>query len=720
MNAPNLHTSEIEEQLELLIEQVKRNGIVSATFLDVKTIVAAVAQYDSAETEDARAIQAKLQHLLLSQRKPLLEEVTAVQQTLNSAEITLDTLNTTVATLERADQLLTILSRIDTRLQRDEREQLEQLRQAFTLHKRQHDQWRRFAEIKAESDALLASAADTTLPGQIALSRAEEALTKVRGAFTTQAEGSIALRSELAKLQAETERTRNRLRRLHEMPTTRVLVGDLASLIRDWQPLAAREPETRVTYWSDSTLSADQEEQPIAHAIEIARERYRAEATNKLNEYATNATAALERSAPNEAWAAVQQWRKLPGLFDDAVLNDGARRSLENLIRPKEQEVKAAYDRWLRTRDWIEQANETVPQNPLAALMLYEKAFGDGGYAAHPDLPALRAEIEQQARKQVTQIVSELENAVRREQWSMVNRLLQRADQLRSLLTPSEPLLTQLNEFVILYNDGIAPWLNTPRAIDAERDYLLGLQRQYASSYWNDWHNIQQRVVELDARRSVQGMVAEIERNCNPQTTLSELMRLQRDVQAFKSSPSNNGQVDMQPLDAALRRLEAWIGYATARDEFALETEIDESADIALDLIQLPDLQRIAEALIAAERDVEAQRAVQQANYARRLQRLQTNDRRARQTLDRIGRLLNSVQSLEIDELRDMRLDLQRQLRKPTTLHTQLMTTYEEVRDKLHQRVSRRLRELVSQDSQFYQDLPIAEAKMLVEELERV
>lgn len=225
----------------------------------------------------------------------------------------------------------------------------------------------------------------------------------------------------------------------------------------------------------------------------------------------------------------------------------------------------------------------------------------------------------------------------------------------------------------------------------------------------------------MESRQSIQGIIEAIDQHNHKDAALMTLKRLLGDAREVQVSPPPGvARSEMRPFDEAIGRLEAWIGYVMARDEFALEVSGDESTDIAIELIQLPDLQRIEQALDVVKSDATVQQAAQQANFALRLKKLKTNDQKAKKALERTKALLERLQPLQVEELRDLHYQLQQHLRKPSTLRHQLLDSYNDVRGQLMRKVSLRLRELILLDNHYYQKLPLAETKILVEELRRV
>lgn len=94
----------------------------------------------------------------------------------------------------------------------------------------------------------------------------------------------------------------------HEMPTTKLEVSELASLILDWRKQIASESQKKVSYFSDveGTLISTQ---PLEKALEIAERRLKAMRRAKIEEYTAEVRSILNdpRRSPEDARAVLER-----------------------------------------------------------------------------------------------------------------------------------------------------------------------------------------------------------------------------------------------------------------------------------------------------------------------------------------------------------------------------------------------------------------------------
>ena len=489
-------------------------------------------------------------------------------------------------------------------------------------------------------------------------------------------------------------------------------------MIVDLIERAKRNPSELVTFFSSADYDAVREPMEAARAAGIAKEWLVLKLWKpKIQEYIETARDNLAKHKPREALSALRRWESLPGLNDARIglpLPDTLRSQINNV----EKEIQSKLTLLEKAEELIQKAN--LEQDPVRAYELWEKAQQTFPYL--PALPETKKTIAANAKSEIETLLTETQKGLEEEQWNRAKLRLDRIQKLLSLrLALPARLRDRYDELDQVYQ-AIRPLADRMSrkslSLQQEIDLLESLQRTYSGSYWDHWDTWQRRLAELQARSNVEALERQIHDQCNANAALDSLESLQQDCQRMiKNPPTGISDSDRQRLQDHLRRLEAWIGFARARDVLAM---IRGTGGMKREgeWVVIPDLSEVESDIKTAKKDPKAARAVRSRRLEATLRRLQGQDQQIAQEIQEV-RDLDLLNTPTLDKAREAEQRIRRWVNQPSSHRTELLELQDLARSILREELLSKARELVDQaQSDYFANLDVASVEKILKEFD--
>jgi hypothetical protein len=483
------------------------------------------------------------------------------------------------------------------------------------------------------------------------------------------------------------------IRQRHEFPVTKQ-EGEIVFVVLDFVALLQQVPEAQVTYFASEEPKADPKAMLVSEAAKVARRRLVMFWEKKVGEYLDTAQGHLDRHKPRLAEAAVRDCETLPGRYDER-LGVSFPSYLETRIGEMQKKIRPELEK-LRTAE-TKLAQARASNAPLEAHQYWTAA--KNGYPHVDGLDEVRQQIVTKAWQEVNLTIPDIKTRLEREEWQPAQQKLAYVSQLLTVTGPGEaPEQNELQKKVAsLQNvyEQILPVIDLEAGRlhgEEERRHLEMLQQQYQDGFWSFWHGLQTRLRQLQARHSVAAIQKEINDTCNPEATIQALAQLNADVaEMAQNPPAGLSNEDKKALSKFLARLEGWLGFARARDEWRkVKVSRDADDDEELELTDVPDLAVMRQGVEAAQKDSGAARAASNLSLADRLGSLEHNDERANQAMQEARRLLDKNE-VSAEQLRRQKTEIERWLRRPTSCRRDLLA----IRSQVAQHLSAALRQQI-------------------------
>lgn len=550
---------------------------------------------------------------------------------------------------------------------------------------------------------------------------------------------SMAEETELRNLRAKASGKYDELRQRHEIPITRE-EEDIFYAVVEFAKQVERNSNELVTYFRDSSETTRLDESaddanyfevtavmPAGEALDIARDRLILFWERKVGEYLQSAREKLAQYQPREAESALAQCSKLPGRNDERVGKDipqNLQIQIDNLAREIQKDK----------RD-LERAERSVQQARLAADPVEQYRLYQDAKEAFPHLEQLDdlyQQIVKSVRLEVNEDLQEVEAKLSAEDWPGAGSRLKRVGQLleiindRELKNKFEDRYTRLNMVYEDVRQWALPPARQPQAEEARR-LLEELSKQYADSYWPGWVKLQERLQELSARQDVDGLLAQIKETCNEKGRVDRwrLEDLLADSRQFLDNPPAGLSDDSRrQLKEAQQKIEAWIGFAQARDEIR-KIESAKKQDVeALDLADPPNIDLIKTGLEQANKDGQTRQQVRISELDLLYNRLLKNDGAANEVVENTRQLLNRSDKPPLKELRRSYELVNKWLRSGTSHWRALRELRRELFVELAQAVRQKVEQMIlGASDDFYATLDKAmrqEIQQLVKEYNKL
>lgn len=233
----------------------------------------------------------------------------------------------------------------------------------------------------------------------------------------------------------------NRLRQLHEAPLGAHGLEALMILIRDLTSVASKEKGVLVTYYRNPHTTLDSI-MPVEEAVEIARERYINLLSDKVRESSAVVRRHLREFDPDEALHSLELWRTWPGIFDDMVLSEESRQHCLDPLNRMHAKVTQDHQKWVAANNHLQRAKLKLQQDPMAAYEHWLAAIAE--YPHHKGLPALKTDLQKASWSALQLALQRAQEAGRREQWALVQSLVETAQQLLLLVGQNAQAVTIL------------------------------------------------------------------------------------------------------------------------------------------------------------------------------------------------------------------------------------------------------------------------------------
>ncbi len=577
------------------------------------------------------------------------------------------------------------------------------------------------AEARLEVDRRLARAqqmfADGAMVEQVAQSyrAAESYVTSLLG----ERDWELDEREVLSALAGKAEQTREAFLNDHERPTTRQQGQDVADLIVSWIELSRKNPDYVVTYFNAPAIGSPMAKIPVSEALRYARGILFKLWDDKINEYLENARQRLDIDhQPGEALAEWQRCERLPGRENPDLgveLSDDLIRAINKMRGRIDEAIKARNlaDTELRRAD-----NALLPPHRDALTAESHRLKAEAHDLYIPGLDECRLRIVAAATAELPSLVATIEGYVRSEAITQAATSLIRADQLLALL-PEYALPDERARLSVLHNvaAAAAPLFQQDNRLplQKQRELLDQLAIQYGDSYWPGWTSLASRRSRLHTLNQLDALEKQIDEACKLKGDTLKLEELSQALTELIANPPADAPADKAArLPEQLARVNAWLGYALARDELnrvpkpnrkeaptLLPDELDDD-DVA-------DLRVAEEGLTMAEAHASLRAAGPIAAAMRDLRRtldtLKENDKTAERAL-RAARLTLDGGSPDAEELRARLNTLQQELNKPSSFRQELFTTAHEARAQLLTLRHRALQALLGKGrADYYQGL---------------
>ncbi|MEI8305530.1 MAG: hypothetical protein WCF99_00565 [Chloroflexales bacterium] len=572
----------------------------------------------------------------------------------------------------------------------------------------------RLTELQAEVSKLWerADLLEKSDPSYVLNEILRPALDKINAAIQHSEGWPAGARDGLVLLRDQARRRYDDMRYRHEIPTTRQQGGELVKVIVDFADLARRNPSELVTYFVDDDLSSQAQSMEVAQALGIARRRLvNLVWSEKVDEYIRSAEQQLAAHRPREALAVLRSWQALPGLDDERV-GVSLPRIFQNRIADSEARITTEVDRLAAAERLFSEAS--AQPDPIRAYVLIEE--GRRIYPQAADLATLIQVIGTRAVENLTELLDNAEVLLRSEDWSLMGTRLMRVEELVRL-DVAYPTSTR-DRYARLHRafDLVQPLTQTGRdrlSREAERALLEELKREL-DMYWPNWQRAQHRLSELQASIDIQSLVALADRIGQPAARVDELEELRdRCVEIQADPPNQLSAEDTRALDDTKARIDAWLGFALARDELA-RLSLDNEMDDDLAVFAPPDLKVARDGINQARRNAKAGAAIREHRLAEHLNQLERDDAPARQALAELQDVLNHH---DHESLRVALTKVGRWLRKATSYRSDFLVVRRELQQIYIELVEQELHYIVAASrASYYVDLNVGLIERLLTE----
>lgn len=489
----------------------------------------------------------------------------------------------------------------------------------------------------------------------------------------------------LSRLGEEAEIKYDEIRRRHEIPTTK-LEGQVVEVILEFVKRAEKNPEEKVTYFNGVGVDAKAAPMTVSEALEMARERLLDFWNNKAGEYLEQARQKLRDHLPREAETILGKTDILLGRGDERM----ERRfppPLEVAINNLRQEI----DKELKQLNLAEQnitnaRGAEARDDVLKRYYFYQEAQKVYPYI-EAELKKLHDEIVQQTGEELKKLLDEAESSLKSEAWTIAQSRLGQAQKLLDNIVDSQLQASYQDRYEELQAvfTSVKEW-TLPPAQQLQgaraRQSLEQLEQHYRDSYWPCWPKLQARLHELQARGSVEEWLKQVDAACEKSAVVTwDLEALQLEGQEFRqSSPVGLTQQDRQRLEEAIKRLQAWLGFAQARDELQKVKQAQFDEQNGINDLSLPDLEIVENGIKEAKaygKDKELTKQIKEQKLETDLQNIRANDTATVQTIREVQQLLTRLAPPQLEEWRQTYKVINDGLKKGTS-HVQALWKHRE------------------------------------------
>jgi len=547
---------------------------------------------------------------------------------------------------------------------RDGLAELQELNETFAGLEKELASLERVGEIQADVKALWAASEKIESQDLArALDSMRQGLEKAEGALAAGGWERRAL-DELTILKNKAFERYEAIRLRHDVPTTKTTGEGLVEVIVDF---SSRDPNQTVTYFEDDSESAIAKTMKVSAALPIAHQRLLKFFWRPTTErYIADAEKLLGEHKPREAMAALERCGTILGRDDDRIRNDDGSslwpKNLDELIVKARSKIQPEFDAYGRAEGFVAKANQA--QDPIEQFRSYKDALD--AYIYYPDLDKLRLTILDKAKQELVEKLEQAEQKLRAEEWHSVRRLLERADKLLELDSALQDEFQDRYANVQEIYQRILP-LTTARAkqitLAEEQQILEGLRQDPTlTEYWKGWTQLQKRLAMLEARSNIGAFIQQANSACVPNAKLEELAELERQCKETLNNPTSEIAQYDQELHKVATKLEAWIGFARARDELAKIEKMTKQDGAPDDTIEPPDLEIVKSGIQAASKEVGAKSAA--AKLQRQLGKFETADKEIENAL---GTIAAMIAVGTVDKLLEALKEISKQLAVPTS-----------------------------------------------------
>jgi hypothetical protein len=582
-------------------------------------------------------------------------------------------------------------------------------------------------ETKQEAEELWANGERTS--GDIAINYFGDAQTELEAALNSDQHDWDKQESRFLNVLIEEARKKyDEIRRRHYIPTTK-LEGQVVETILEFAVRVTMNPDEKVTYFNGTGVDAVPVPMSVSEALEMARERLLVFWNYKSEEYLEQARKKLREHLPREAEAILNKTDTLPGRGDDRVQRDFPP-NVEVAIDNLRQEIDGELQLLKQTESNIANARATDWGDILKQFAFYQKAQETYPYI-EAELRKLHEEIVQQADKALAKLLTEVGDALKNENWNIAQSRLERAQKLLETIESGHLRSNHEDNYQRLQAifDSVEAWTLPPGQQpqgEKARQLLTQLQQHYQDDYWPHWGKLQTRLNELQARSNIEGWLKQVEDACKSTTTIWDLEALLVEGEEFEQNPpiglsANN----KRQLAEAIKRLQAWRGFAQARDELRKLHRVQFDAQNGLDdSLQLPDLELVEVSIKQAHaypKDNQLIRLIKEQKLEVELKTIRANDAAVEKTIENVQQLLNRLSSPSLEEWRQTYKVIDDALKKGSSHAQALWDERERVRGRyaedLYEEVKRQLGTV---RGGYYAHLNIGALRPLVTEYEEL
>lgn len=545
-----------------------------------------------------------------------------------------------------------------------------------------------------------------------AIDLCKEAKNKLLGELNGSAEWEDIDRDQLFILSGQANERYDDIRGRHEIMPTREAGEQWIVVIPELVTLVAENPSKLVTYFAHADLGAELQPMEASKALDIARARM----VNlfwsvKVQKYIDDAGQKLDMHKPREALADLRQWEKLAGL-NDARLGVSFPPDLRVNISNAEERIKPELNAWEAASKAIEKARKQ--SDPLKAYKDWSEAQVYPYFEGSDDCWQW---IIQKARTEVNRLCKEAETQLKKEEWGLCEIRLTRIEELLSI---DSDLRAEIQDRVAplkqIYEQ-VRPLTSVSgrrMGLEDELQLLQDLQDTYRGSYWQSWIKLQQRIAELGARSSVQALQDEVNRRCKPDVAIETLDSLRHDCERMKLNPPEHmSQEDVADLTRLLTKLNAWIGFAQARDELAKSKPSNEAGQDS-GWADPPDLEKVRQGIEATREDPQAAHAIRDKGLSQALALLEKNDVQAEQAVIEAGVQLATP---SLNSAREALNKINSWLGQPTSYRAQFLRLRRQAQSVLMQQIEKEIRTRLDRGrGKWYEGLDVTGIENLLKE----
>lgn len=552
----------------------------------------------------------------------------------------------------------------------------------------------------------------------------QELLARIRTLIRDKDDWSVGESNQLYALEGRATTEYNIARERHNIPTTKQ-EGEVAQVVVEFDRLAEKLPGSIVTYFTtaeDIKVDPDDPMQkeffrsvtspmPVEEALRIARDKLRLFWIKKIGEYLSNAENILNTNQPREALTALKEWQKLQGLHDPRVgisLPEDSQRRIDAVSVKIDQELQK-----LQAAEALaKQAENKVESNPVAADQLWKQA--NEVYSHAPLLLDLHRTIVKRAKDEMAGLTSRLENDIKKENWVAVKSNLDRGQQLLEIGPQiGEVHGSTFNQLKTIFEDVQAAL--GQQSLEQQQAKLEDLKGKYVDR-WSDWKGLRSRLAEVQTRNSVQGIIATIDKACRADAALLDLLQIQQDGhQKERELPSEWSPTEKTALVNALKKLDAWIGLAAARDESHKNATTGEETDLVL--VDVPDLGVWQAGLEKAKQDKGAKQEATKLKLDKSLEQLKTADK---QIAPEVEKFTTQLPEADQNTLRQYLKTIVYYLKTPNSYRAELIQLKWEIENRLVTSINEEIKRILQQTGPLYQKLEIGKTEGLLKELREI